>query len=115
MDVREKLVELLRGAVHINSENVEKWILGGKQGEIPNIFNTQADHLIDHGVTVQECISVNERFPCVDTTVLAYDAVKGDTHTATFDGTLWHLDGGWLLDADDFTHWMPLPQPPKGE
>ena len=54
MDVREKLVELLRGAVHINSENVEKWILGGKQGEIPNIFNTQADHLIDHGVTVRE-------------------------------------------------------------
>ena len=97
MDVREKLVELLCEAQHI-------------------VTNTnKAEYLVEHGVTVQEWISVNERFPCVDTTVLAYDAVKGDTHTATFDGTLWHLDGGWLLDADDFTHWMPLPQPPKGE
>ena len=97
MDVREKLVELLCEAQHI-------------------VTNTnKAEYLVEHGVTVQEWISVNERFPCVDTTVLAYDAMKGDTHTATFDGTLWHLDGGWLLDADDFTHWMPLPQPPKGE
>ena len=98
MDVREKLVELLRDVQY----------LGGLEEKI-------ADRLIANGVTVQGWISVNERFPCVDTTVLAYDAMKGDTHTATFDGTLWHLDGGWLLDADDFTHWTPLPEPPKEE
>ena len=100
MDVREKLVELLNGV--LTTEDVTS-------------SEEVACHLIAHGVTVQEWISVNERFPCVDTTVLAYDAMKGDTHTATFDGTLWHLDGGWLLDADDFTHWMPLPEAPKEE
>ena len=101
MDVREKLVELLEG--YTKGKYVE--------GRLDGIVNT----LIAHGVTVQEWISVNERFPCVDTTVLAYDAMKGDTHAATFDGTLWHLDGGWLLDADDFTHWMPLPEGPEVE
>ena len=104
MDVREKLVELLNNSF---AEQYEK------RGLL-TAPHTATD-LIVNGVTVQEWISVNERFPCVDTTVLAYDAVKGDTHTATFDGTLWHLDGGWLLDADDFTHWIPLPEPPKEE
>ena len=107
MDVREKLVELLSKSPHLD-------VVKGYKGNNCT-FEQGADWLIAHGVTVQEWISVNERFPCVDTTVLAYDAVKGGTHTATFDGMLWHLDGGWLLDADDFTHWMPLPQPPKGE
>ena len=101
MDVREKLIDLLQSS--------PSDIMGNRGiGKI-------ADHLLANGVTVQGWISVNERFPCVDTTVLAYDAMKGDTHTATFDGTLWHLDGGWLLDADDFTHWMPLPEPPEVE
>ena len=54
MDTREKLIELFRGAVHFHDEQNEKWIIGGKQGERPNIFNSQADHLIANGVTVQE-------------------------------------------------------------
>ena len=101
MDVREKLVELL-----YNSPQLD--VLGGL-----SYYEEAADHLIANGVTVQEWIPVTERFPCVDTMVLVYDARGGDTHTATFDGTLWHLDGGWLLDADDFTHWMPLPPAPE--
>lgn len=68
---------------------------------------------IANGVTVQRWIPVKNRFPCIETTALVCDAREGNIHTATFDGTLWHLDGGWLLDADDFTHWMSLPTPPK--
>ena len=45
MDVREKLVELLCEAQHI-------------------VTNTnKAEYLVEHGVTVQEWISVDERIP----------------------------------------------------
>ena len=116
MDVREKLVELLRGAVHINSENVEKWILGGKQGEIPNIFNTQADHLIAHGVTVQEWISVKDGLPEDMVDVLTCDE-KGNIHI------MWHhheYQYPFNIGRNDIryfpvTYWCYLPQPPKGE
>ena len=48
MDVREKLVELLQ---------VD---LSGSDGYEPELI---ADYMLDHGVTVQEWISVNDRLP----------------------------------------------------
>ena len=32
----------------------EKWILGGKQGEKPNLIASIADHLVANGVVVRE-------------------------------------------------------------
>lgn len=70
-----------------------------------------ADYLLDSGVTAQEWISVKDRLPkndeiviiCTDKNFIYAGELIGDT---------------WFLDNDSWTatvtHWMPLPQPPKG-
>ena len=93
MDVREKLVELIRQADHSG-----KWM-----------YEQLADHLIANGVTVQEWISVKDRLPEGANTVLAVDS-DGTTASAYYVGN-WHSGGD--LEEDDITHWMPLPEPPK--
>ena len=57
MDVREKLVELLREAPYN--------IFGNKLGNcyFDSCLELIADHLITNGVTVQEWISVKDRLP----------------------------------------------------
>ena len=69
-----------------------------------------ADHLIANGVTVQKWIPVTERLPepYVDVLVFRNGKIAIDRHE----------EDGWF--AHDFqgrraTHWMPLPEPPKGE
>lgn len=98
--MREKLIELLDG-----------WdcpiLLAVCEAE------ALADYLIENGVTVQRWIPVTERLPEYDVKVLVCNSENGDLHTATLDNEIWHLDGGWLLDVDDFTHWMPKPILPK--
>ena len=96
MDVRGKLVELLDIIIQPGQKTL---------GDI-------ADHLIAHGVTVQEWISVDDRLPekdeiviiCTDKNFIYAGELIGDT---------------WFLDNDSWTatvtHWMPLPEPPKGE
>ena len=98
MDVREKLVELLCEAQHI-------------------VTNTnKAEYLVEHGVTVQEWISVKERLPEDMVDVLTCDA-KGNIHI------MWHhheYQYPFNIGRNDIrcfpvTHWCYLPQPPKGE
>ena len=104
MDVREKLVELLKNAKSaMKSENLSCDIAR-------NMF--VVDFMIANGVTVQEWISVDDRLPkddeiviiCTDKNFIYAGELVGDT---------------WFLDNDSWTatitHWMPLPQPPKGE
>ena len=97
MNVREKLVALC--------EDLET---------LPccDTYEGQAEYLIANGVTVQEWISVKDRLPekdeiviiCTDKNFIYAGELIGDT---------------WFLDNDSWTatvtHWMPLPQPPKGE
>ena len=107
MDVREKLVELLEKTPGI--------------GWSPSAREIIADHLIDHGVTVQEWISVKDRLPKIR------DDGFADAFLVT-DGSLAHIayfvDGEWIFTDNgemkqpmfyDVTHWCYLPQPPKGE
>ena len=103
MDVREKLVELLQSAPAD---------IMGNHG-----VRALADHLIANGVTVQEWISVNDRLPEPWKQVLIYSRYDF-CEVALYIG----IPGKWrvtwnhdMLDADSVTHWMPLPQPPKGE
>lgn len=69
-----------------------------------------ANHLIANGVTVQQWIPVTERLPTRE------DANETESILAIHkaDGYV----GRWIWDIvvrypKEFTHWMPLPQPPK--
>ena len=108
MDVREKLVELLKANFYDEYE-----------------FEEIADILIAHGVTVQEWISVKDRLPdnkehdwvlaqVVEDNgfmhipkVMEYRQQKNDWFEETY---------GWLSEhngAFTVTHWMPLPPVPE--
>ena len=89
MDVREKLVELL-APTSLDFEQA----------------TYLADYLVKNGVTVQEWISVEKRLPDVGVEVLVYSEIVGI------------CVGYYDVDAFGYfyvTHWMPLPEPPKGE
>ena len=101
MDVREKLVELIRHEV------------------VPYFAERIADHLISHGVTVQEWVSVDDRLPDYFTSVLVWCPGNKCIYAAyrnarqewyTFDDTI----AGHVV-VNMVTHWMPMPNPPKGE
>ena len=114
MDVREKLVELLYIIIQPGQKTL---------GDI-------ADHLISHGVTVQEWISVKEQLPqenepegalCEDVQVLLNNG-KVSVGWCNRRTKLWyHMDYGEdYFTSNDYDHtpvvaWMPLSEPPKGE
>ena len=110
MDVREKLVELIDDALQ-RKEGTARVV-----GKL--YVNTIADHLIAHGVTVQEWISVKDRLPEADVAVLARCFYHESwrtlvCHTSKRNAGKWYTNvaGQWV----QVTHWMPLPEPPKGE
>ena len=100
MDVREKLVELLTEFY----------------GCDPMYYDVDAlsiaQHLITHGVTVQEWISVEDRLPDDDEVVIICTD-KNFVYAGELIGDTWFLDNdSWTATV---THWMPTPNPPKGE
>ena len=109
MDVREKLVELLQNAKSaMKSENLSCDIAR-------NMF--VVDFMMSNGVTVQEWISVEDRLPeekvdCIVHYKHAY--CNNDGYWAIgfcfYDGEKFQFDQAYKV-----THWMPTPQPPKGE
>ena len=114
MDVREKLLELF----YENNVRCDQKIEG------------LADDVVDiiaHSITTHEWISVKDRLPdnkeydwvlaqVVEDngfmhipTVMEYRQSKNDSFEETY---------GWISEhngAFTVTHWMPLPEPPKGE
>lgn len=120
MDVREKLVELLKTnacpAPFMCDPACRYYGFGDC---FPDRF---ADHLISNGVTVQEWIPVEDRLPEEGEYVLC--VLKGFNYGGK-------IQVCKFVPADKFkdkpyfehfrngfppvTHWMPLPHPPKGE
>lgn len=117
MDVKEKLVELLRE--FFAKEKVVS-------------FGEMADHFIAHGVTMQEWISVEDRLPELEQIVLAvlnepnkrlnypYEEKtlflfrKGYNYITGYEEKWERPFGAETVDYnDEVTHWMPLPQPPE--
>ena len=91
MDVREKLVELLKANFYDEYE-----------------FEEIADILIAHGVTVQEWISVKERLPEKPMKCLVY------TKRGEYGGyEITYYNEGFYLQYANVTHWMPLPDEPE--
>ena len=113
MDVREKLVELLDRFVY------DEWY---GNGDI-------AEKLISNGVTVQEWISVDDRLPEESGLYITFGCTavpvrwlhNFDKDMGKF-GVWWDYDTDGkkhpryrFIEAEDITHWMPIPpEPPKG-
>ena len=122
MDVKEKLEELL-----ITSPQLEAL-------DLATGWEEAANYLIAHGVTVQEWISVKDRLPEKDGSYLVvinyfgrhssidilYFGKDGDTvdeYDLAGEKDVWYFydtEYGYV-PTDSITHWMPLPQLPKGE
>lgn len=124
MNVREKLVELLQ------DENNPVWSWFPNNMEMMKL----ADYLIANGVTVQEWISVKERLPqedgsylvtinCfnnrqdIDIRYFAKDGETVDEYDFVGQKNVWcFYDSEWgYISTNSVTHWMPLPELPKGE
>ena len=105
MDVREKLVELLKEIVAIQECGF---------GDPRPTYETVASYLITHGVTVQEWISVDDRLPNDNDRVIAFRQNEPETSAYKY-CVMW----GWSVKASlkhrGITHWCEMPQPPKGE
>ena len=103
MDVREKLIEILRKPIFPH--------------ELVDPIEAVADYLLDSGVTVQEWISVDDRLPEEKADCIVYYQ-----HAYCDNDGYWAI-GMCFYDGEKFqlnpaykaTHWMPMPQPPKGE
>ena len=105
MDVREKLVEIVKKAAYSSlPSNTEDFHL--------NMFVT---NLLSHGVTVQEWISVTERLPeNIANRVLVVCERSNGVFYAHYEKPFWinlETDKPFISTV---THWMPLPPPPKG-
>ena len=131
-DIKEKLVELLGNNAQCKSLGIDG--CDGCQYAFDENCHSKAiaGHLVSNGVTILQWISVEERMPenigdyivvvkskydwepdyTVDVDVAGYDPYAG-----------WYIDGCWNTFNDwnegqqylHVTHWMPLPEPPKGE
>ena len=99
MDVKEKLVDMIRDAKRTEPET-------------GSFTEYVADHLIANGVTVHEWISVKDKLP-EDDEVVIICTDKNFVYAGELIGDTWFLDNdSWTATV---THWMPLPNPPKGE
>ena len=102
MDVREKLIELVKNALRAYGRDLEK---------VVEPYDFIADFLIHSGVTVQEWISVKDKLPEKDEVVIICTD-KNFVYAGDLMGDVWFLDNdSW---TETVTHWMPLPKPPKG-
>ena len=134
MDVREKLVELLSEKCMETCKQRKGYVCSVEECKRSKekCCGFYADHLISNGVTVQEWIPVTERLPERDKEVLLI--VHGWEDRLYYTGCLhrqeaerswltgieskasdWKIWGFSYLREPIVTHWMPLPQPPKGE
>ena len=131
MDVREKLVELLKTnacpSPFVCDPTCKYYGFGDC---FPDRF---ADYLIAHGVTAQEWISVDDRLPEIpegwveSPEPVLYMMKNTKTIYAGYygEGGVWrdkyfrqYTDNKNGVDVDDVLCWMyqhDLPQPPKGE
>ena len=105
MDVREKLVELL--------DDMQRSGTGYFGNAIEN--KKIVDYLIRNGVTVQEWVSVEDGLPKNGKEGVLIALRWGEVDIG------WCEDGRWdsefvnEYEDGEVTHWMPLPQSPKGE
>ena len=116
MNVREKLVELLKTNACPSPFICDQACKYYGYGDcFPYRF---ADHLIGNGVTVQEWISVKDMMPEAGGYVVCI--AKRNPFSRFMPMVARIEKNGWVNPITEqyiskVTHWMPLPEPPKGE
>ena len=72
------------------------------------------DDMVDAG---PRWISVEERLPDKGVFVVVYYGhfIGNLMDVYMWDGECWRSSTGYLEDAENITHWMPLPEPPEEE
>ena len=132
MDVREKLIEILRKPIFLH--------------ELADPIEAVADYLLDSGVTVQENMEISDELlkqlknapitnwkeePSIEVVqewISVDDRLPENGKEGVLIALRWgEVDIGWCEDGrwrsefvneyedGEVTHWMPIPQPPKGE
>ena len=118
-NTREKLIELLMQCVPNNLTPQ----ISGNQLTIDIAQGNIADHLIANGVTVQQWIPVTERLPEKNGEYLCRwinKSVSDAEYESTYGSfgywfDFWEDEYKEWISYEGITHWMPLPEPPKGE
>ena len=126
MDVREKLMELIK-------DGIRKGLRASGDDRLDYSFEDVTDYLISNGVTVQKWISVDDKLPEIPEGYaetpepVLYMMKNTKTIYAGYygEGGVWkdkyfrqYADSRNGVDVDDVLCWMyqhDLPQPPKGE
>ena len=83
-------------------------------GEEPCVYKCMAELITTKGYRKQEWISVEDALPEEDVRVLVWLSKENPSKYTRID-TDRMLGGEWVRWGRYVTHWMPLPQPPKGE
>ena len=104
MDVRGKLIEILRKPIFPH--------------ELVDPTEAVADYLLDSGVTVQEWVSVKDRMPEAGRYVVCI--AKRNPFSRFIPMVARIEKNGWVNPIteqyiSEVTHWMPMPELPKGE
>ena len=104
MDVREKMIEILRKPIFPH--------------ELVDPTEAVADYLLDSGVTVQEWISVKDNLPEAGGYVVCI--AKRNPFSRFMPMVARIEKNGWVNPIteqyiSEVTHWMPMPPLPKGE
>ena len=103
MDVREKMIEILRKPIFPH--------------ELVDPTEAVADYLLDSGVTVQEWISVKDMMPEAGGYVVCI--AKRNPFSRFMPMVARIEKNGWVNPIteqyiSEVTHWMHIPEPPKG-
>lgn len=104
MDVREKLIEILSKPIFPH--------------ELADPTEAVADYLLDSGVTVQEWVSVKDRLP--ETGGYVVCIAKRNPFSRFMPMVARIEKNGWVNPIteqyiSEVTHWIPMPDLPKGE
>ena len=108
MDVREKLIEILKQAP-FEGKVLDEWWWEEKIKRI-------ADHLIRNGVTVQEWVSVEDRLPEESGYYLVFTDVGRNevlSYSKKYQAFNAFDDAYSEENVVPVTHWMPLPLAPE--
>lgn len=121
MDAREKLVEFIDDFIY--NVDLKHWYS-------KELDEKLADDLIAHGVTVQKWISVDDRLPIEEAKAHEQEwpgeyceflvmIEKGSLPTTLYydleENEWFRINTALERETYEVTHWMPLPEPPKGE